>query len=111
MAEALYAAGGAATAVLALLALAGWFWRRLGRPLAAFLRDWFGEPPRPGLPQGRPGMPERVAQIEWHVGNGSPVPLRQEVRSLGAGMRRLEHEVRDYHQAVEPRQDGGEGPS
>lgn len=87
-ASALYAAGAAATAVLALLTLAGVLWRKLGRPLAAFLRDWVGEPPRPGLPGGRLGVPERLARIEWHVGNGSQIPLRRMVEQLKVEVRR-----------------------
>lgn len=76
MIPALYAAGGAATAVLAVLALAGWAWRKLGRPVRDFLADWRGQPARPGVSE-RPGVMRRLEHIERHIGNGTDQPLRE----------------------------------
>lgn len=43
-----------------------WAWKNLRPPtkgIEHFLEDWNGEPARPGVP-GRPGMMQRVANIE-----------------------------------------------
>jgi len=37
-----------------------------------------GEPPKNGKP-GMPGLLDRLSRIEWHVGNGDPVPLRRHI--------------------------------
>lgn len=92
MIPALYAAGGAATAVLAVLALAGWAWRKLGRPVRDFLTDWRGQPERPGVP-ARCGVMERLERIDWHIGNGRDVPLRQVVEHLDADMQEIKRSM------------------
>lgn len=81
MTEILFWAGAIVAMSAAIGALTKWVFKplwRLLRGVQRFLTDWFGEEARPGV-ERRPGMPERVAQIEWHIGNGRDVPLRQVV--------------------------------
>jgi hypothetical protein len=37
------------------------------RKLNTWLDDWAGEPPRPGFPNGRPGVLDRLASIETNA--------------------------------------------
>jgi len=55
---------------------------RLSRKAADFFSDWNGEPARPGH-EARRGVMERLAateysasRAEWHLGNGTPEPIR-----------------------------------
>jgi hypothetical protein len=75
-------AAGAVTAVLAAL---GALWRfvvvpsrRLLRMVGEFLRDWRGEPARPGH-RAAPGVPERLAAIEQELRTNSGSTLRDVV--------------------------------
>ena len=71
----------ASTAVTALsiafsltVGVLGWLARRLApraRQIGHLLDDFSGEPPRPGLPDGRPGVMARMARIEEHLGINS----------------------------------------
>lgn len=58
------------TVVTAAMAALGWIAHRLGprvRQVGHLLDDFAGEAPRAGLPDGRPGIVERVARIEGHL--------------------------------------------
>lgn len=60
-----------AAAILAALAVIGravaWLWDVL-RKLGRLADDLTGEPPRPGFPQGRPGVLDRLTAIETALG-------------------------------------------
>ncbi len=76
----------------------GLAWRLIIRPMARlaqrisqFLEDWAGEPPRPGLPDGRKGVLERLDALEsrtkrteWHLGNGDAERMRDVVNRIDA---------------------------
>lgn len=53
-------------AVVAITRAAMWLWAVL-RQLARLADDLTGEPPRPGIHEGRPGVLARLASIEGHV--------------------------------------------
>lgn len=93
--QALAAAGAIGVLGAALAALSRWVVRpmfRLIRQVREFLDDWNGEEARPGVP-GRPGVMERLSRIEWHVGNGSEVRLRDVVYETRTELARLQREV------------------
>ncbi|MFC9084891.1 hypothetical protein [Nocardiopsis dassonvillei] len=74
---------------------------RLLRRAGHLLDDLMGEPPRPGHPEGRPGLMERVASLEESVDE-----VRDEVRhnhggSLKDAVRRIEGAVADLSSKVE----------
>lgn len=90
--EALLAVGAAAAAVAAILALATWGWRKLGRPLARFLAEWSGWPDGPersvparltAVEEGQQALRGDVAELGQQLrvylepgANGAPVPTR-----------------------------------
>jgi hypothetical protein len=63
----LIAACGVVTAMLTALAALGvagrWVWQT-GRKLARLADDLTGEPARPGMPNGRPGVLDRLSSME-----------------------------------------------
>lgn len=89
----LVAGGVAAVATTAVIVLgAMWrFWRHLRRrvldPLASLIADWRGRPAEHGRP-AMPGIPERLAGLERHVGNGVDTPLRGIVEHNAAQVER-----------------------
>lgn len=81
--------------IAGLLGAIAAFVRYVVRPSRAWLKkmrqfftDWFGEEERPGIHDRRPGVMEqlsdhskRLGNIERHVGNGDPTPLRHRLES------------------------------
>lgn len=54
-------------ALVAAFGVAGFVWRKILpalRRFGHFLDDVMGEKPRPGFPEGRPGVMERLAKVE-----------------------------------------------
>lgn len=97
-------AGGLAGVAVTLGAIGtamGWGWRKVGRPLAEFLADWRGEPPRPGYP-GRPGVPERLERLEVRVAN-----VEAELSPNGGRSVRDRVEALARHAGVEGGETGG----
>ncbi len=69
---------------------------RVARQAAMFFSDWFGEPPRDGVP-AREGVMKRLDSIEhkaeraeFHLGNGNPKPLREIVEENVERLDRIE---------------------
>lgn len=69
---------GWAGAILALAGLAGLIFKAAKgiRRVSWFLDDWFGAPPRPGVP-AQPGVMERVAATETDVAD-----IKQDVTQI-----------------------------
>lgn len=84
----------ASTAVTALsmalsltVAALGWLARRLApraRQIGHLLDDFTGEPPRPGLPDGRPGVMARMARIEEHLSRLDVIDAHLGINSIPA---------------------------
>mgnify|MGYP007116842276 CR=1 FL=1 len=93
-----------AAAVTAVLTAGALLYRYVFRPAWKFIRavqlflsDWNGSAARPGVKK-RPGVLERLDRIEWHVGNGSQVALREVVdetqRTLDSHLREADQRDR-----------------
>lgn len=80
----LLAIGGAAAALLALIALLSYLIRpirRLSDRMEVFHTDWYGQAARPGVP-ARPGVVERLANIEGEMKANGGSSLRDAVNRL-----------------------------
>jgi len=94
LAYVLSAVTGAVVAVAGLLLPACRRWVAARRAEAArrraFLDDWQGEPPRPGVP-ARPGVMERLAQTDAHLARQDAHLARQddELAAIQAQLREL----------------------
>ncbi|MFF8768482.1 hypothetical protein ACF07Q_28540 [Nocardiopsis dassonvillei] len=79
-----------AAAVITALLIIGRFIRmawQAGRRLGHFLDDWFGEPPRDGVP-GRPGIPARIGALEETSGQ-----MCERLGAVDSRVQRVEHEL------------------
>lgn len=122
-----------AGALVGIAAVIGVVWRfgafvwGLGKNAATFFDDWNGSPARPGKAEVLGVMARldaqdaqssettaRLKRVEWHSGNGNPVPLREVVEGhtkaiydilaiIGA---RSSDTKRDPQPAVKPRPKG-----
>lgn len=82
-------------------------WRLIIRPFSRaiglvhrFFEDWFGEAPRPGLPEGRKGVLQRLDELEasskraeWHLGNGDKERMRDVVNRIAQEQTRLASDI------------------
>ena len=94
---------------------AGSLWRWIIRPLMRagklvnmFFEDWFGEPARPGSPQGRKGVLERLDALEtkaqhteWHLGNGDTERMRDVVTRISKDQKTFSRDQRALGKKVE----------
>ena len=78
--------GAFALVISAVLGAAYSVWRWIVGPIVRttyrIVAVLLGVPPKKGKP-GVPGLLDRLERIEWHVGNGNPVPLRRVVEEHG----------------------------
>lgn len=97
-------AGGVAAVATTIVLVGGMLWRTwrylrrnvLG-PLGELITDWRGRPAEHGRP-ARPGIPEQLADLQRHIGNGRDTPLRQIAEQ---NAKRVEQAAEESHRAQE----------
>lgn len=83
-----------ATAATLLGGFFVWF-RKFNNKFSTFMRDWDGEPERPGVPS-RPGVLTRLARIEHEVKNNGGGSLKDAVGRVEKTVNSLEKQLTDH---------------